>query len=410
MKILLSAYFCHPNRGSEAAVGWNWLREMAKLNETWVFFYTGQGQADAVRGGVADLPYAKNIHLVPIAVPRFFANRLYRVRYELWHREAFRIAQRLLQKEQIDLIHHVTIAAWWNCGYLWQLGVPFIFGPISGAQRPPRAAYRFLPHKDQIAERWRALLFDVAWRIWRRPQDAMRRADLVIAANPETEQKIREIRKDAPVINLSAVGIERVIPKGTTEALHNPDGVTRLVYVGRLIPTKNLAFLIEILHTIPSAIGWRLLVAGDGPLRGQLTQKTRALGLERRVDYLGRLEHSQMAPLYAQADIFVFPSLREGTPTVVLEAMAAQLPVIAFAIHGAQILLDSSCGILIEANNGDRMRTDFREAIIRLCQNPQLRKEMGEAARKRAEARFLWETRGQQMEKLYKQMLEKSGS
>src|SRR5574341_1816909 len=127
MKILLSVYACHPNRGSEPGVGWGWLQELSRKNEVWALFYAEQGQREAVIEAVGKLPYRPNVHLIPMSVPKFFQNRFYRARYEIWQWEAYQFAQKLARDVQFDLVHHVTIAAWWNCGHLWKLNIPFVF-------------------------------------------------------------------------------------------------------------------------------------------------------------------------------------------------------------------------------------------------------------------------------------------
>lgn len=407
MNVLLNAYFCHPNRGSEAAVGWNWLCEIARRNQVRLFFYAGQGQEAAVRDAVAGLAYAANIHLVPIAVPSFFQHRLYRLRYEVWQRAALREARALLQREKIDLIHHVTIAAWWNCGYLWQLGLPFVFGPISGAQRTPRAGYAFLPDRDRLGEWTREIGFEMGWRLWRRPRQALRAAAAVLAANPETETRVRQIRREQPVVCMAECGIR----PGSAPAVPNTaphTGVTRLLWAGRLIPTKNFGLLLRSLAAVPQDMPWRLEVAGDGPQLGHWQERVAAAGLQAQITFLGRIDYARMAEHYQAADIFVFPSLREASGTALLEAMSFGLPAIALDLHGARTLLADGCGILVPVDDSAQMINAFRDAIVTLCRDHALRQTLGKAARQKIAAGYRWEQRGEQMNELYAQVLARS--
>jgi hypothetical protein len=196
MKIILSAYACHPYSGSEPGVGWHWVRELSKRNSVIVMFYSGQGQEDAVRKESAHLDYQENITLVPISVPRFFQSRLYRLRYEIWQFKAYLVAKRLTRDITIDLVHHVTLATWWNCGHLWKLDIPFIFGPISGAQCTPAAGFPFLRTRDKLTERIRTLFVSVGWLYWPRFRKAIKRASLVLAANKETERETKRFRTE----------------------------------------------------------------------------------------------------------------------------------------------------------------------------------------------------------------------
>ena len=119
MKIILSAFFCHPNKGSEQGVGWNWLVELSKSNTIYCLFFSGEGQKQAVETMVQTLPYKENIHLVAISTSELWYPYLYRIWHQVWQIKAFLIARRIIKKERIDVIHHVTIAAWWFTGYYW---------------------------------------------------------------------------------------------------------------------------------------------------------------------------------------------------------------------------------------------------------------------------------------------------
>jgi len=120
MNIILSSYGCHPNRGSESGVGWNWLFELSKYNKVWVIFYKGQGQYEAVSKAVDILPQKENIHLVPLDVSFLFRiKKLFRLRYEIWQIKAYFNAKKIIRLNKIDLIHQVTIASWWFTGYYY---------------------------------------------------------------------------------------------------------------------------------------------------------------------------------------------------------------------------------------------------------------------------------------------------
>jgi glycosyltransferase involved in cell wall biosynthesis len=407
MKILLSAYACHPKGvGSESSLGWNWLKEISKLNEVWVYLYRDEGQKEAVEKAIEELPYRQNIHVVAITVPKLFRSRLlYRIRYEIWQWKAYKVAKLLLEKLQIDLVHHVSIAAWWNCGHLWKLDVPFIFGPVSGAQQTPRPAYAFLRIRDRWHEIIRSALFKLSWRFWRRPRRAFRAATLVLVGNAETEKAIRGVTGASSVLLFPAVGVESVADRASEVRAAEPNNPLNLLWCGRFVPTKNFGLLLMALLALPSELRWNLRVAGDGVLADYWKRKIESVHLHARVVFLGRIEHSHMAQEYRRADVFVFPSLREGTPAVLVEAMAHRLPIIALDIHGAPVLCDHSSAILISVENQHQMVSDFRDAIVGLYNDPALRARMGEAGRRRVEQDFLWEKRGERMDQTYREVL-----
>jgi glycosyltransferase involved in cell wall biosynthesis len=100
----------------------------------------------------------------------------------------------------------------------------------------------------------------------------------------------------------------------------------------------------------------------------------------------------------------VFPSLREGTGTVIVEAMSYGLPVVALNIHGARCVLNEDCAFLVPVTNKKQMVEDYRSAILSLYHDPELRRKMGESGRRRVQEYFLWDKRGKAMNDIYRQV------
>ena len=129
-----------------------------------------------------------------------------------------------------------------------------------------------------------------------------------------------------------------------TEAASGP-GPLRLLFVGRLDVQKNVARLLDALALVSEPV--RLRLVGDGNLRADLEKQAARLGLDDRVEFLGRKHGDDLLKEYADAELFVLPSDREGMALVVLEAMAAGLPVLATAVPG-NIETVQGAGVLAE--------------------------------------------------------------
>ena len=403
--ILLSAYACHPNRGSEPGVGWNWLRELSKYNEVYVLFYAGQGQKEAVEEAVSLLPQRANIHLIPIDVPKFFQNRLYRIRYEIWQIKAYIEAKKIIKWYKIDLIHQVTIAAWWFTGYYYSLNTKLIWGPILGGQYIPFNALSFLRMRDRFYEVIRTILTRTMIRVSISARMNFKKAVVVFAGNEPSWKLFNKFRKKKKSVLLSVTGIQKNALY--SKAFKNQNNKIKLLWSGLLIPSKNFGLLFESLKLMPKNIDCELIVAGEGKLLRYWKQKVNDSKVGDRIKFLGNIPFNEMQELFKYVDIFVFPSLREGFPSVLLEAMAKSLPIIAMDLYGTQHFICNNCGILIPVKNKTQMINDFRDAIIKLCENPELRYEMGENARKRVEEYFLWEKRGEMMNEIYHKVLNK---
>lgn len=154
-------------------------------------------------------------------------------------------------------------------------------------------------------------------------------------------------------------------------------------YVGRLSEEKGLIHLVEALDGVRACAQVRLLLVGDGPQRATLIERATALGLADRVVFAGF--QTDAGPFYAAMDAFVLPSLTEGTPMALLEAMAARLPVIASAVGGVPAVVASGHdGLLVQPADPSALAA----AVMSLATDPGLRCRLGSAARQTVEARY----------------------
>jgi glycosyltransferase involved in cell wall biosynthesis len=167
--------------------------------------------------------------------------------------------------------------------------------------------------------------------------------------------------------------------------------------VARLHPQKGLAYLLSAATCVPNAV---FLVAGDGPQRGALEAESRRLGLGERVIFLGH--RGDVPALLACCDLFVLPSLFEGLPVSVLEAMAAGKPVIATAIGGTdEAVVHGETGLLVQP--GDPVA--LAEAINVLLADISLADRFGTAGRARVEREFSAEVMVDRVTLLYDEVL-----
>lgn len=156
-----------------------------------------------------------------------------------------------------------------------------------------------------------------------------------------------------------------------------------LLFVGRLVEEKNLPLLLSALARLPTAKRPLTWLAGEGPMRPRLEAQRAEFGLDADVVLLG--ERSDTARLMAAADVLVLPSREEGLSNVILEAMAAALPVLASDAGGSPELIDHDrSGLLFPSGDVDALAA----ALQRLLEDPSLRQQLGAAARARIEAEF----------------------
>jgi glycosyltransferase involved in cell wall biosynthesis len=183
------------------------------------------------------------------------------------------------------------------------------------------------------------------------------------------------------------------------QARPGDDGPLRAVTVARLRRPKDVMTLVRAIALLPPGSA-RATIVGDGPEREVLADEIRRLGVGGAVDLAG--ERDDVADMLAAADVFVLPTLSEGLPMSVLEAMAAGLPVVAAAVGGVPELVDDGeTGLLVPPGRPDAMAA----ALGRLAADPALRRRLGAAGRRRAEAHFDFEACRRAHVELYRELL-----
>jgi glycosyltransferase involved in cell wall biosynthesis len=222
------------------------------------------------------------------------------------------------------------------------------------------------------------------------------------------------------LIEAEAIGPSRivVIPNGVNPALYEnldpamsrqsfelPPDEMIVGAAGRLTPVKDFGNLIRAIARVHAAgIPMRLVLAGEGPLRSNLEALAKELDLGDSVVFPGNI--GDMRRFYGALDVFVLSSVREGSPNVVLEAMASGCPVIATNVGGVPELIgDQDSGLLVTPNDPGQLSS----ALLRLAKDPDLRSELGTNGRRRVSERFDLGASVGAYENLYHKLINQTG-
>lgn len=158
-----------------------------------------------------------------------------------------------------------------------------------------------------------------------------------------------------------------VIPNGYDDRLFRLSEAPRdlgLLFVGNLVPVKNLHMLLRAYAQVPGRRQVPLTLVGDGPLRAELETLATTLGVADRTHFIGVRTREEVAGLMARATALVLPSVREGWGVVVAEALASGTPVVASRVGGIpEIVGSSDGGILVDPDDEDALATSLAEIV-----------------------------------------------
>ncbi|MDB5295792.1 MAG: family glycosyltransferase [Phycisphaerales bacterium] len=371
---------------------------------------------DAVKDGrvafVPDRPVQRLIHrvskLMPHRVAYFTVWQLSRL---VTQRTARGIARRLVREHAGPaVVHQPTPVSPKDLSTIRKMGAPVVFGPFNGGMTfPPGFRSADGPWVERLFRLGR-----LASRATHRLFPAKREAALLLAANDRTRAALPHGHR-ARVELLSENGVDLPLWKAAraaaglsdapAEMAAAPGRRARFAFVGRLVDWKAVDLLVAALgKAVAAGVDAELDIIGAGPTKASLEQQARDLGLTDRVTFAGWMSQADVSRRLAAADAFVLPSLYECGGAVVLEAMAAGLPVIATRWGGPADYVDDTCGVLVDPTSRDALIDGFAAAIAALAADPARRAALGEAGRRRVTDLFDWERKVDRIQGLYREV------
>jgi glycosyltransferase involved in cell wall biosynthesis len=307
---------------------------------------------------------------------------------------------RLIRKERPQILHTHTAKAG---------TVGRVAARLAGSRKPPIIVHTFHGHVLRgYFGPVRSLFFRLLERWLARGTTAL------VAVSPQVRDDLVALGV-APaerfvVVRLGIELDERVAPelngRAETRRYLGISGDRFAVgWIGRMTAVKRTDdVLIAFKRLRDSGIDAVLCMVGDGPDRVLLERRARELGVTRDMLFLGYQE--DVAPFYAAFDALVLPSENEGTPVSVIEALAAELPVVATRVGGVpDVVTDGEDGFLVEAGATD----DLAERLGRLARDPELRSRMGKKGRERVLPRYAVERLVDDVDELYRSLLSAAG-
>ncbi len=232
-------------------------------------------------------------------------------------------------------------------------------------------------------------------------------ANAVVALTEDMKKEIKKNFKNEILVLPNGVDLEKF--KGfSKEIVHDklkiPIEEKVILFVGELKKVKGLEYLIEAFKKINQRfVNSKLLLVGGGLEKENLENIVKKNNLQNKIIFVGRIANQEVCEYMIGSDVFVLPSLSEGFPLVILEAMASGLPIVATKVRGlSEILKDNKNGFLVDPKNSE----DLFQRILILLENDQLRKEISNLNKNQAKE-YSWEKITKEIEKIYLKAISK---
>lgn len=415
LNILLSAYYCSPYRGGESAVGWQTAIGLAKYHDVTLICGDHSDQSptalDLARykeeNGFPERLSLVHVQAQGMARKFFQLHQLpglwfvYYEGYRLWQKQVLEVARGLHADKPFDLVHQLTIITFREPGYLWQLGIPWFWGPINGAANVPWKFLQSFGTKGCYRHITRNILNIIHTRFSPRCRTAAKRAAKVWTVTREDQKMVEHLWK-ARAETMLETG---TTPQPTRVPKTLSDGEPlKMAWCGTIEARKALNLLLTAIHALPNAQAVELHVIGSGPEEMKSRQLAGNLGVSAVVKWHGRVNHDEAQKMMASCHLLVHTALKEGTPHAVLEAMSRGLPVICHDACGMGIAVNDSCGIKVPLHNPATSIRGFKEAIERLLATPDLLASLSEGALKRA-GHLTWQSHTSRICQSYESVL-----
>jgi len=369
IKVLVTAFACSPDHGSEPGIGWGWVRALSEFCELTVITPSCNQQGVEAFQSAKNSISARFIYEDVLSIsPRL--NRKAKskigvlIRLFLWQYRLRKRLRILLSGNDYQVVHHLTLGSFRMPFSVTRHGVPSVVGPVGGCELFPPHLLPEGEFKIQVRELFRNTITSVHENFgvgMARYKDA----DLTFSCTRDMQQVFAKWGVISPVFPNIGMHQEQVDSTSKINRDVSADGLLRLLFVGNFLYWK---------------------------------------GLELAVLALEFLEK------YAAYDVFLFPSLHDSGGMVVIEAMKAGLPVICLNTGGPAISVTPSCGRVVPMGSKSEIVAGLRGAVMHYLKKPSDIALHGEQAVQRVEEEYSWQKNAKRMLVYYMSIVQNSDS
>lgn len=390
-RILMVAYACGPEGTGEHWLGWGWAREASQLGA--LTLITTPKFRDSLARPANKLGIT--CHFVSPTGPEGWRRKM------RWQKEVFRLAAQLHREDPFQLVHQTTFHTFRVPFRCVDLHIPSVWGPIAGGESVPPGFFSVLG-KSKWNERLRSLANHLCL-LHPGVQRSLRQASRIFVSNRTTLDFFpARFRAKCLLVPPNAVA-ETDHPNLPERPAPTAGDPTRLLYVGNCVATRAIPLVLKAMQL--AGPSFRLRVVGGGPSLEEWKALAKNLGLGSQVEFLGPQPKGSLPGFYREADLFVFPALRDSGGSALLEAMEQGVPVLCFPWGGPAEMVGEDSGFLVGLRNPAQTILEIQAVMTRLRQDPSLGRAKARQARPWAFQNFSWARKREILQLTYREIL-----
>ena len=418
LKILMSAYACEPGAGSEYGVGWMVPTTMArKFPEDKIFVLTRSRCKEKIEKALANDSSLANIHFLYYDIPSwmFYKNEMQsnwgeQINYLLWQWLVRKFVRKMNKIYHFDIFHHLTFNQYRTPSPGFWLDIPFVMGPIGGAECIAPAFWEDLEpntvKKEGIRQKGKDL------KIFKWFNTRKKNNKVILCSCKENLNRLKPYGNKSRLELMPAIAFDK---KDFADISQNETQDTfEMIYAGKAWDWKGIHIFLKAAKvalmdklSAKSQQKWSIKLIG---IRFEEEQKkvmgwVDELGLQNHVTLIPFIQRSELLKMLANCSLSVYPAFRDSGSMSVLEACALGCPSICFNAGGQDVFSDEILLKVDVADSYSETMNRFSEKLFWAYEHPQELKGIGRKAKAWVEEMLTWDRRVEDFHDIYKTLV-----
>lgn len=414
MNILISAYASEPKAGSEYGVGWNVPILLAKKYPQYsIYVITRSRCKDKILNELKEHPI-ENLQYLFYDIPRWMfykdemkSNWGEQINYLFWQLLVRRYIKKAHKKFHFDIIHHLTFNQYRTPSLGFFLNIPFVMGPIGGAETIHPSFYQdLLEHttrKEKIRKKGKDLKI-FGWWCKRR-----KNKKIFLCSTRENVERL------SPYCNGNAVRLLPAIAFDPNDFKDNPtveqnNQTFEIIYAGKAFDWKGIYIFLKATKRAFIDKGIDNFIVKLVGIRFEEEQRlvmgwVKEQGLDKHTELIPFIQRPDLLKMLTNCSLSVYPAFRDSGSMSVLEASVLGCPTICFNVGGQDVFPDEVLLKVPVEDSYDVNLQAFADKLLWAYENPTLAKEIGKKAKEYVYQHLTWEKKIEEFNRIYQEIL-----